>query len=139
MKTRVKITDELYSVDRERGVVVCILKCDLQLEKSPADSVLSSAVWHKKINVDWAGNFVVKGIARCHPDDKFNEKIGKRIAESKAKYKAFKTARRFYSLILSDLAQLLNDTQLTLIACAVAEQKEINHLQKLIRDDNIAK
>lgn len=52
--------------------------------------------------------FMVKAVAKCHPDDKYDSEVGKRIAESRASKKAFNLAK---SLVRECTLRLDNNLQ----------------------------
>ena len=99
MKNRVGITRAKYIVNPEKKVVVCVLECNMQLCKHPAYMDIYPYMWNNLPFVDGNGTFKVRAIARCNEEDAFNEEAGKRIAESRAKGKAFATAAKEYIVI----------------------------------------
>lgn len=66
-----------YIVKPENGLVVCIIKSD---------------------------DISCSGVARCHPDDVFDEKLGKEVARRKA-------IIRYKKLFLKDLREILENIQ----------------------------
>jgi hypothetical protein len=99
MKNRVGITRANYIVNPEKKVVVCVLECNMQLCKHPVYMDIYPYMWNNLPFVDANGTFKVRAIARCNEEDAFNEETGKRIAESRAKGKAFATAAKVYKEI----------------------------------------
>lgn len=99
MRTLVKIEKTHYYVNEESKVVVCTLECDMQLINNPAwphiAEVMNKFI-QKNPNVKWNGEFTVKAKARCCSADKFDVEKGKRLAESRAKVKMYRTAMRVY-------------------------------------------
>lgn len=89
-------TEPKFVVNKKEKVVVCILNCDVNVDKTPdkGDYYYYAAL---KSN---SPTFEVKGIARCSENDTFSEEIGKRVAESKAKKLAFIKAKEFYGKLL---------------------------------------
>lgn len=126
------ITNTNFHVDVENKVVICELNCDLQLEKHPAWMVINPSMWEKKFpNID--GEFTVRAKARCNASDTFDETVGKRIAESRAKVKMFKIASRVWATcreVLTDMAAKCHNSY---IACNNAKMIENNHVLELIR------
>lgn len=134
MKNRVLITDTKFHVDTENKVVVCELKVDMQMPKNPAYYAINGNMWRKKLpHVNWDGQFTVRAKARCNASDTFDETVGKRIAESRAKAKMFSIASRVWilcKLALTDMAvKCLNSS----IACNHAEMVENKHVLELTR------
>lgn len=132
MKNRVKITKANYIVNPEKKVVVCVLECDMQLQKHPAWYDIYPNMWANLPLVDLNGTFKVRAIARCNEEDAFNEEVGKRIAESRAKGKAFATATKVYKEIekyFLNCAALVNES---VEACEQTVRVEEAHVESLI-------
>lgn len=132
MRNRVMITETIYKVDETNKVVLCILKCNMQLDKHPSWNHIATNMFQKHLpHVNWEGKFSAKGKAKCNAKDMFDIIKGKRIAESRAKVKMFKTAGQVYSYLataLLNLAQACNNSEK---ACTEALKKEILHVQDL--------
>lgn len=132
MRNRVMITDTKFHVDAENKVVVCELKCDLQMPKHPSWIVLQDDMYRRKFpNVGYSGEFTVKAKARCNNIDTFDEKKGKMIAESRAKAKMFNIAWRVWRECEDALADLAQECQKTSQACVKAMDIELNHVREL--------
>lgn len=132
MRNRVKITKANYIVNPEKKVVVCVLECDMQLCKHPALDDIYSNMWANLPLVSNNGTFKVRAIARCNEEDSFDEEAGKRIAESRAKGKAFATAAKVYKEIekyFLNCAALVNES---VEACEQAVKVEKAHVELLI-------
>lgn len=132
MKNRVKITKANYIVNPEKKVVVCVLECDMQLQKHPVWCDIYSNMWANLPLVDNNGTFKVRAIARCNEEDTFDEEAGKRIAESRAKGKAFATAAKVYKEIekyFLNCAALVNES---VKACEQTVKVEEAHVELLI-------
>ena len=131
MRNRVKITKANYVVNPEKKVVVCVLECDMQLYKHPAWDIYP-CMWANLPLVSNDGTFKVKAIARCNEEDSFDEEAGKRIAESRAKGKAFATAAKVYKEIekyFLNCAALVNES---VEACEQTVKVEEAHVELLI-------
>jgi hypothetical protein len=54
--------------------------------------------------------FDVTGIAKCHANDTYNEEYGRKLAESRAKEKAYSIANRFvcayYNMVMEDFSDI---------------------------------
>lgn len=132
MRNRVKITKANYIVNPEKKVVVCILECDMQLCKHPVWGDIYPSMWANLPFVGMNGTFKVKAIARCNEEDTFDEEAGKRIAESRAKGKAFATAAKVYKEIekyFLNCAALVNES---VEACEQTVKVEKAHVELLI-------
>lgn len=71
------------------------------------------------------------GIAKCSPDDIFNETVGKRIAESKAKAKAFLKGEAIMHEWIRQLEKLTSYIQDRANSCYRAFVHEKGHLIEL--------
>ena len=132
MRNRVKITKANYIVNPEKKVVVCVLECDMQLYKHPAWCDIYPNMWANLPLVETDGTFKVRAIARCNEEDAFDEGAGKRIAESRAKGKAFATAAKVYKEIekyFLNCAALVNES---VEACEQTVKVEEAHVELLI-------
>lgn len=132
MRSRVKITKANYIVNPEKKVVVCVLECDMQLQKHPAWCDIYPNMWANLPLIDNNGTFKVRAIARCNEEDTFDEEAGKRIAESRAKGKAFATAAKVYKEIekyFLNCAALVNES---VKACEQTVKVEKAHVELLI-------
>lgn len=132
MKNRVKITKASYIVNPEKKVVVCVLECDMQLRKHPVWGDIYYNMWDNLPLVTTDGTFKIRAIARCNEEDAFNEEVGKRIAESRAKGKAFATAAKVYGEIekyFLNCAALVNES---MEACEHTIKVEEAHVELLI-------
>lgn len=131
MKNRVLITGTKFHVDTENKVVVCELKCDLQMSRHPAWIALGKEMWKKKFpNVNW-GMFTVKAKARCNDIDTFNERKGKMIAESRAKAKMFNIASRVWKECYNKFAHYAIECSGSAEAYLAAKRIEENHVKEL--------
>jgi hypothetical protein len=132
MRNRVKITKANYIVNPEKKVVVCVLECDMQLRKHPAWVDIYPNMWANLPLVETDGTFKVRAIARCNEEDAFDEGAGKRIAESRAKGKAFATPAKVYREIekyFLNCAALVNES---VEACEQTVKVEEAHVELLI-------
>lgn len=134
MKNRVLIAGTKFHVDTENKVVVCELKVDMQMHKNPAYYVVNRNMWGKRLPyVNWEGQFTVRAKARCNASDTFDETVGKRIAESRAKAKMFKIASRVWATCREALLDMAAKCHNSSVACDKAEMIENNHVLELTR------
>ena len=132
MKNRVKITKANYIVNPEKKIVVCVLVCDMQLTKHPVYEDIYPYMWANLPLVNRNGKFKVRAVARCNEEDVFDGEVGKRIAESRAKGKAFATAAKVYKEIekyFLNCAALVNES---VEACEHTVTVEEAHVELLI-------
>ena len=76
-----------YNVNKEKGVVTCIITAGLD-PTSRQEMICARADLYRRLR------FQAIGISKLHQDDKWDEVIGKRVAESKAKIQVYKIGRR---------------------------------------------
>lgn len=133
MKSNLKIEKIDYRVNEEKRTVACILICNMQLRKHPAFEMHFYSQWRKRMpKVDCNGEFTVSATAKCSEDDTFDVEVGKRIAESRAKQKAFKIAGRVYVEVFNEVVQAARLISLSIDACVNAYEVEQNHIEELI-------
>lgn len=132
MRNRVHVIKSEYKVNSEKGIVICILECSTGVNNTNVWTTVSYDWWKRKLPlVDFYGKFTVKGIARCNDVDTFDEVIGKRIAESRAKTKAYKTAYKFWSICAKNISAMVKFCYSTASACEIAFCKEAEHVKDL--------
>ena len=134
MRNRVHIIESKYKVIPDKGIVVCILKCTTGVINTDA-WVYTDYRWWKKLlpNVNSMGEFTVRAKSICGKDDKFDEVIGKRIAESRAKTKAYKTAYKFWFICAKNIGAIVKFCNSTVNACSTAFCKEAEHVKDLCK------
>lgn len=131
MKTGIK-TEPKFIVKPEDKVVVCKMKVDMQLDKSECWNYMYSTSWDTKAPmVSFNGRFTVTAKAKCSSEDTFDEVIGKRIAESRAKAKAFRIAKNVWSSIAKDLSSKAKTAEKMAENCTIVEEVEVRHVTEL--------
>ena len=131
MKTKLRTNSE-FIVKPENKVVVCNMRVSMQLFDSDLWSYTDPDWWATKAPmVNGYGEFTVTAKARCNPNDTFDEVTGKRIAESKAKTKAFKIAKNVWNCIAKSLTKKANKANTMAKNCAAMEEIESNHVKEL--------
>ena len=131
MKTKLR-TDSEFIVKPENKVVVCNMRVSMQLFDSILWSYTDPDWWATKAPmVNGYGEFTVTAKARCNPNDTFDVVTGKRIAESKAKTKAFKIAKNVWNCIAKSLTKKANIANIMAKNCAAMEEIESNHVKEL--------
>ena len=130
MKNRVLMSSSYY-IDETNKVVVCTLQCDVQFEKHKAYLYIFDSMYKKKLPYIKCGSFEVKAKARCNASDTFNVETGKRIAESRAKAKAFRTAKKLWNEIVKSLKNAAKSCEDTALACNIALDNELKHVKDL--------
>lgn len=76
---------------------------------------------------------IVQGVAKCSLEDTFNEKIGKQIALSKAKIKAYNKMQNFYNNIYYNLKKAMKDVDYVYTNNLKAELNEDKHLKYITK------
>ena len=135
MKTGIKTTSK-FIVKPENKIVVCIMNVGLQLHKSECNKQLEPIWWKRKAPTAKYGGFTVMAKARCNPNDTFDEAMGKKIAESRAKAKAFKIAKNVWSCIAKNLTEKANIANVMTNKYTLMETKEKKHVRELIEQIN---
>lgn len=131
MKTKLRTNSE-FIVKPENKVVVCKMIASMQLLSSNLWCYINPKWWATKAPmINNYGEFTVIAKAKCNPNDTFDEVIGKRIAESKAKTKAFKIAKNVWNCIAKGLTEKANIANIMAKNCAAMEEIESNHVKEL--------
>ena len=123
MKTGIKTTPK-FIVKPENKIVVCIMNVEMQLYKSECVRQIEPTWWKRKAPTANCGGFTVIAKARCNPNDTFDEAMGKKIAESRAKAKAFKIAKNVWSCIAKNLTEKANIANVMTNKYTLMETKE---------------
>lgn len=133
MKNKVLIEKTTFKVDEVNKVIICILKCNMQLDRHPAWYAIEDRMFRKRVPfVDYLGRFDVKAKAKCRIDDKFDVKIGKKIAEERAKVKMFNISSRVYKCCAESILNFVKECNKYSEACKQAMMIESNRVLKLI-------
>lgn len=132
MKNRIHVTKTTFHVDEVNKVVICSLKCDMQMHKHPAYSCFSDEIFQKRMPlVRWNGEFTVRAKTKCNATDTFDVEKGKRLAESRAKAKMFSVAERVWQEVGQYLGKMAKECARTELACTLAKDIEGNHVKEL--------
>lgn len=134
MKNYVYVDETAYKVDAVNRVVICTLSAYFQPEKTGLENfaIYNSKKKRNPFFPSVFSNVKVTAKARCNAEDEFNEEVGKRIAESRAKAKLYSIASRVYEDLVKELEpyyQLAKDIKL---ACEDELNKELKHTKMLI-------
>lgn len=133
MRTRVQIVERSFYVNHDKKTVTCVIKTESCTLNHPSRDYINSAVWETHDKALFSDHTFV-GIAKCSPLDEFNEEKGKRIAESKAKVKAFKAYNKMYTKVSDLIKNALVDVLNTALACKYASETELKHIKELDND-----
>lgn len=110
MKTYINYQSTNYNVNTEKRVVTCIMKASIGCSHNTYTAI---------------------GIAKCSDDDTFNERTGRRIAESRAKAKIYVEARRVYEKEAFHAHKALDFYNRLAKHCTVLQSREKEHIRKL--------
>lgn len=141
MKTLVTFEDVTFIENEEKRTVVCIMRCKIQKHKHP----IYNRVFIENVFADthpWAKEYssciyyTVVGKSKCHDNDNFNVSLGRKIAESRAKEKAFDRASQYWDFMYENLYRILNACKVQYDYCYSASIKEEDHVLDLIYDNN---
>lgn len=80
---------------------------------------------------DLFNGIVFTGVAKCHENDKFDTTIGMRIAESRAKKKAYRMAHNVLNKMFEDFIDFTRATEYSSNSFKSLYESEIEHLKKL--------
>lgn len=121
---KLHFVDKKYIVNKEDGVVVCIIKCRLRR--------LDRLRWYDACLNDFFNGeyneFVFTGVAKCHKDDTFDEQKGKYIAESKAKCKMYSNAEALLKKAFEKLRGLTDDVVAHINLYNAYKDRELAHI-----------
>lgn len=133
-KTFVTFSDIKYIVKPEEGIVICSMSASANLNWLDRNNLSYSFDWirNKFPNMDLNGKFKVKGVAKCDKDDTFNVVLGKRIAESRAKHKAFKRVTVIHNWLNEKFYEKLKMYEEIISNCEHAAETEITHINSLV-------
>lgn len=121
-KDRMSFVDLKYFING--NVVVCQITVNLNLNIGS-----SAAVGVGLMEKDCVRTFT--GKAKVSHGDKYDEKLGMHIAESKAKKKAYNFTKRQLAKILNNKRNFLNNIERYYQQMIKLEEREIEHIAKL--------
>lgn len=131
-----KINCENKEYIREENMITCRIQYSLNLAKDIDGSInpliIQSICFAK--GLDTIIPIVVEGVAKCNPEDTFDEVLGKRIAESRAKAKFGKV---LYNS-LNKLQEAINSVQISILKnrekVDIFKRQELSHVEDLINE-----
>lgn len=75
-----------------------------------------------------------QGVAKLHPDDKYDADIGQRISESRAQEKAFRYVKNYLKRMRKHVERDLDELDGGITRFFKLSLKEQEHIDKLIKD-----
>ena len=138
-KINIETEKPTYIIKPEDGVVVCSIQArgvdnhhNLFISNSSIQKIRKRFHIYR-IN-EWK---TFKVVVRLHKDDKWNEVIGKRIAESKCKKKIYNFYKRLYKFALNEIVRTdIEDMIRYVDNLTFCEDREEKHFKELIRNED---
>lgn len=121
MKTKVSIVDKKYYINNVKNTVTCVLECSVKTQDIPE--------WWGIHNSPF---FTVRGIAKCSPLDTFDEELGLKIAESRAKKAMFIKMHQMLNKVLASIMEDAEDVTSAIVGNDLAASREKEHLKELL-------
>lgn len=134
MKTHIKLSEPIYKIDEEAGEISCYIAAQAKLEIFNYIFFDNIPMYKKLMNKFQLGGYdeikSFTGIARLK-EDKWNETLGKRIAESKCKRSIYGFYSKVFDFIGNEIDKeltVLDQTWSTLLAAKNTEEKHFEQL-----------
>lgn len=123
---KVQFNETKFVVNEEKKTVTCVINAQ----------VTTTSGQDEVVYCEFSGNSLTKpylsiGVAKCSDDDKFNEELGKRIAESRAKAKVYEEGMSRIKQILKYIDIFGTDAQDQIEKLKGYWAKEKDHLDEL--------
>lgn len=129
MRTRMKIVSRKFYVNTEKKAVTCVIKVDPSIYSHPCYGLVRDfMLYNSKKLPDLLKDYIFTATAKCSPLDTFDEEKGRRIAESRAKLKAFRFLESSYHKISVALTSTALEFSKTAVACEHSAKTELNHI-----------
>lgn len=120
---KLHFVDKKYVVNKEEGVVVCLMKVHRR--------IMDRNRWYDTYIdrfFDSSRDFTYVGVAKCHKDDTFDEQKGKYIAESKAKCKMYSDVEVVLKRAFNELRSLTDDVVAHINLYNAYKDRELAHI-----------
>lgn len=135
MRNRVTIVKREFKVNKKKSTVACIMTCRINAPEDIGYAYMPREVDNKINKIlktkTVCSTFVVIGISKCHADDTFDEVLGKRIAESRAKKDAYDKAYKVWHIIYKHYIKMAKLASNMSVACFKAKNVEVEHIIRL--------
>lgn len=135
------IDEPKYKVNVKKGTVTCIQKCRLSdfsnfLNDGKSILIPTTIIGKlKKVFKDDSYNtskeYIFSATAHCNPEDKFDESIGKKIAQTKMRLKVYNRMRDVNDVLLNEITRLSNNYNYASEKTDFLIQREKKHLKEL--------
>lgn len=137
MKTGIKILSTDYYINED--TTICVIKA--KINRWVFDLLFNKDIFKRvtrgfnNISTEFhVGEFTVVGKSVCCPSDTYNEVLGKRIAEGRAKRKLFIIANKFWKNVEDVIMDIAKKPQKLSRNCAELTKIEEEHLDYLMYD-----
>ena len=134
MKTHIKLSEPIYKIDEEAGEISCYIEAQAKLEIFNYIFFDNIPMYKKLMNkFQMAGYDEIRGftgVARLK-DDKWDETLGKRIAESKCKRSIYSFYKKVFGFIADEIENELNTLDKIWNTVWTAEMIEARHFKQL--------
>ena len=127
MKNRVRVLETKFYVNEEKRTVVCKITCNIQTEKCSASAAINASV----LGMSLLSTFTVEGNAKCNVTDTFDEKVGKMIAEGRAKAKMLHISHKIWEYLGNMFAKYATECLDLSNACLETKRAEEKHVIEL--------
>ena len=132
-KIKLSFEDEKYYVNEKKGTVTCTIVTFVRSRRYDYDPMLYT---DRSGNKDFMPEFKTVGVARFNPEDdpkNWDIETGKRIAESRAKSKAYAKCQRYLEkIVIPKLSEYATSVSSFYRQMEIIEAKEYAHEQRLI-------
>lgn len=135
------IEEKKFKVNKKNGVVICELSGYV---KFPEIEKLKGARFfgNFKISDNRGKKFcpeylVARGVTKCHPEDKFDETVGKRIAANKARLEMYGMVKQIINKLKSSVDVLNNTLEISDERLEKFKNREKSRLNELSHSKNV--
>lgn len=121
---KMRMIREKFIVKEDKGIVIC-----------RQEYVIDGDVdWIEKHNIHYEladGEVIVTGVARCSKDDRFDERTGRMIAQTKANVKAYGKYEKWARSVFVEAKKLMETCAHTVLAAEDFGRHEKKKLDEL--------
>lgn len=133
LASRIKLSfdgDPQFYVNTKNKTVACKIRSHINL---PSElHLLSNYALFKHAGGDRPYTFITVGVAKLHEGDEWNEELGKRLAEAKAKRQAYAAGFNFANSILLDSIRDLRSVVELRDSMKALREHEVEHFNELL-------
>lgn len=133
LASRIKLSfdgDPQFYVNTKNKTVACKIRSHINI---PLDlRMLNVYSFYKRDGSSRPYAFITVGVAKLHEGDKWNEELGKRLAEAKAKRQAYAAGFNFANSILLDAIKDLRSVVELRDSMKSLREHEVEHFNELL-------